>query len=246
MKSCKAASTDLITLADEVGISLSLHNAELLVRHLSLVLAKNAVMNLTRITDINEALIKHILDSLLYWRAVKDLPLPSVARFLDIGTGAGYPGIPFCIASGFGGMLIDSIAKKISAVVEFVDELVLANQLSCLVMRAESLALTEPHSFSIVVSRAVSKPQVLLEYASPLLCSGGYLVLSQGDASTIDSNDCKQAAYICGFDLVSRETIDLPQDFGRREIVVFQACHEASIKLPRKPGIANKRPLPNI
>lgn len=223
------------------GIECSLDQAIKLVDHLELVVEKNEVINLTRITSPLEAVRLHIIDSLLL--LTTGLFDDTAHTFLDIGTGAGYPGIPLAIMSGCHGTLIDSVGKKIVAVNEFIDELGLKDQLRATAIRAEELAKTEPNNYDIVVARAVAQTNTLIEYAAPLLKPGGHLLVCKANPSEDELACAQRAAKLCGMSNVSRETFELPDDYGHREILVYQRTGNPSIKLPRRVGMAQHEPL---
>ncbi len=126
----------LISYCNEYNIDIDKDQATLLLKHLDLVLEKNKVMNLTRVIDIDDALILHILDSLLLCK----LDIDYSGSFLDIGTGAGYPGIPFGIYTKMNGVLLDSVGKKITAVNEFLKILKLDKQIVGIHERVEEFA----------------------------------------------------------------------------------------------------------
>lgn len=227
-------------LAD-FGISCTEEQARLLVAHLSLVIEKNKVVNLTRITDPADAVTLHIVDSLLPL-AVERLGLSSDSSFVDIGTGAGYPGIPLGVMTGAEGLLLDSVGKKVAAVSEFIHELGLTN-LTALHTRVEDLPTDVLGVQDCVVARAVAQSNVLVEYATPLLSFGGLLVLEKAHVSDEEYEAAKKASKLCGLSIVSRETFELPREMGYREILVFAKTGEARVKLPRKAGMAKKEPL---
>ena len=116
----------LLEYVNDYGIPLTENQARLMVAHLDLVIDKNKVVNLTRITEPTEGLVLHCLDSLM--------PLPFISSqigsqdvVLDVGTGAGFPGIPLAIATGAHTVLIDSVGKKVNAVNDFATVLGLDN-----------------------------------------------------------------------------------------------------------------------
>lgn len=228
----------LVETCKGYGLAITEEQAELLVTHLMLVLEKNKQVNLTAITDPEEGLVLHVVDSLLLLPYLKDDD-----AFVDVGTGAGYPGIPLVICSPAKGTLIDSVGKKVSAVESFINELGLSDHCKADSVRAEDLAKTHPNSFSAVVARAVAPCNVLLEYASPLLAHNGRLILSKAPLASEEFDEGLIAAEIVGMSLVSRETLSLPDNLGEREILVYQKTCEPQIKLPRRPGMAKKRPL---
>jgi len=228
--------SQLMSEALPYGIKLSDEQAQLLVKHLQLVLKKNEQLNLTRITTPEEAVRLHIIDSLLLARYL------SGSSFIDIGTGAGFPGIPLGIVMDVHGVLLDSVGKKVSAVNEFIAELSLGDRLTGVSDRAESFAVEHRGEFSTVVARAVAPTEVLLEYASPLLENNGMLVVTKGDQDE-DEASIKDVATLCGFDDVSRETFQLPENSGLRVIRTLCKANDAQVKLPRRVGMARKKPL---
>ena len=121
---------------------------ELLLKHLYLVIEKNKVINLTRITSAEEAIVLHIEDSLSIYKQFSQIE----GEFIDIGTGAGYPGIPLAIISGKQGTLLDSVKKKANCVQEFVNILSLNRQLNVINLRSEELAAERKCSYSVVVA----------------------------------------------------------------------------------------------
>lgn len=225
------------------GIELSDCEAKLLLRHVELVLEKNKTVNLTRIVDIHDAMIRHILDSLLFLRGMDDNFNISGCDLLDIGTGAGYPGIPLAIVSDANVTMIDSVGKKIRAVEEFTKSLGLDTRTRCFHVRAEEIAITEPGAYDYVTARAVASLGTLIEYATPLLRKNGLFVASKGNLSEEELSVAKRAAHICGTEIVSRETIELPEGMGHREIIKVRRSREAMIKLPRPIGMAKNKPL---
>ncbi len=223
------------------GIECDDGQARQLVKHLLLVIEKNKVVNLTRITDPLEAVTLHVVDSLL------PLACPGVAmdrstRFMDIGTGAGFPGIPLGIMTGAHGLLVDSVNKKVLAVGEFAAQLGLT-ALHALHARVEDYASEYPRSQDYVFARAVAQSNVIIEYAAPLLKNEGMLVLEKARPSEEELEHAARAAEICGLDRVSRETFELPRELGHREILIYIQKRKPSILLPRKAGEAKRFPL---
>lgn len=228
----------VMKMAESLGITVTEERAEKLLQHLRLVLDKNRVLNLTAIDDLDDGIILHTIDSLLF------LPfLDDADRFVDIGTGGGFPGIPLAICSSSHGTLIDSVKKKTIAVNSFIDSLGLSKTCESLDVRAEDLAKQHPEEYSCVVARAVAPTNILIEYATPLLNMGGRLIVSKGRPDQTEVEEASRAAEICGMRIVSRETFELPENKGTRTITVFRKEGEALVKLPRRPGMATKRPL---
>lgn len=235
-----------------------------LYKHYSLLVETNKSINLTRITEPLAALILHYVDSLLVVHAYNTLcatgmiargtagsdasstlqPIShgSLVSFIDLGTGAGFPGIPFALLTGKSGLLVDSVKKKIACVSSFIDVLGLSSSVTTSSMRFEDLT-SQGYKTPLIIARAVAPIRTLLEYAAPLLTRNGILLCSKSQQCEQELLDAKTAAKLCGFEFVSRETYELPLEFGYREIVVFQKCKPATIKLPRKVGMAVHKPL---
>lgn len=231
-------------LIDELtvfGIECTEDQADLLIKDLELVIEKNKVVNLTRIVALRDAVTLHLIDSLVPL-GTKAFKPSNRLRFLDIGTGAGFPGIPLAIMTGMNGLFIDSVGKKVNAVNDFVDQLRLSN-CSAMAIRAEELALKEPASFDYVTARAVAQSNVIIEYSAPLLKFGGQLVLEKANLTEEELQNANYASQVCGLTRVSRETLELPRDLGHREILIYEKDHESRIKLPRSNGMAKNRPL---
>lgn len=234
-------------LADELGVILAGYGIDstnrqrnLLVRHLLLVIERNKVINLTRISDPRAGLVLHVLDSLLLAPAVMRSP---EGPFVDMGTGAGFPGIPLSVMTQREGLLVDSVGKKVSAVADFVEDLGLGNLLEARHARVEDLAREEAGRFSVVVARAVAQANVLVEYAAPLLNKGGHLVMAKGNLSRDEIEAGDRAATLCGMRRVSRETFDLLDGMGHREVIVYERIEKPHLRLPRKAGMAKRQPL---
>ena len=219
-------------------LSLSDEQIGLLLKHLDLVVEKNKVVNLTRITDPVSALRLHVLDSLLITKV-----LPQKRKFVDIGTGAGFPGIPFAIATGSNGILLDSVGKKISAVNEFIDELGLQKSLRGVNGRAEEVVKNSMHVYDLVIARAVAPLNVLVEYASPFLHHDGLFLAAKSNIREDELSDGLSAARLCGLTNVSRETFELPYNSGHRELILFKKTATEKVKLPRRNGMAKNDPL---
>ena len=215
---------------------------ELLIRHLELVDEKNQIINLTRITNEHEAIVLHILDSLLFI-AHNPTVLGPGEKLLDVGTGAGYPGLPLTIVSGCQSTLIDSVGKKVNAVKEFTNALELSDRVLCLHARAEEVPEVCHFRFDVVVARAVAQTNVLIEYATPCLRRNGTLLLGKGNPSDEETQAASRAANICGLVESGRFEYDLPHELGHRTILAYTKTGNPRIKLPRQNGMAKRNPL---
>lgn len=238
-----------MNLSDQLKDYLASYNIEvndlqanLLLKHLQLLIKKNNEINLTRISSIEDGLIKHIVDSSLIVDVLNSLSYSENQSYLDIGTGAGFPGIPLAILTRMNGILIDSVGKKVIAVNHFIQELAISN-VNAQQIRAEELAQKSPQNFDFVFARAVAELNVLLEYASPLLKSDGYFVASKAHVQDSEMQNAIRVGKICGFTFVSSKNYELPQNLGFRSILVFKKTHKSSIQLPRPIGYAKHKQL---
>lgn len=230
---------ELLSYCSGFHLEISRDVAKRCIEHFFMVVEVNRTMNLTRITDEHSGLILHILDSLLLLPYVNDAP---EGVLLDIGTGAGYPGIPLLLATNRAGVLLDSVAKKVKAVDTFLVKL----DIPCVVTsheRVEVYARDHRASCACVVARAVAPLSVLLEYAAPLLCLDGRLVVTKGVPSPEELSAGLHAAKLCGFEFEDSLHIELPDNLGERTILTFVKKREAKLGLPRKVGVAKKQPL---
>lgn len=226
---------------DAYGIQCSPAQAELLIKHLDLVIEKNKVTNLTRILEPREGVVLHVVDSCMALAFLKP-QMSSQSVFLDLGTGGGFPGVPLSIMTGAHVVLLDSVGKKVNAVNEFLKELGLSNS-EAVHARAEELALKHSGEFNYVFARAVAQTNILIEYATPLLKKGGKLVVQKANPTDEEIAHANKAALICGLKNVSRETFELPQGLGHREILIYEKTANARVKLPRRVGEAKSKPL---
>lgn len=211
---------------------------ELYKKHLELVLKANKIHNLTNITSYDEAYIMHVEDSLF---SVKEIGKNN-GKMIDLGSGAGFPGIPLAIKTGFETTLVESVGKKADCLKTFIYELGLQSQIFVSNSRIEDVSLKEKASYKIATARALSSLSSLLELASPLLVNNGILICYKGE--DID-NELKAAISIedkLGMKFVSNREYKLSNGKKHR-IVVFNKFSDAKIKLPRKLGLAQKRPL---
>ena len=233
---------DVKQKAQLYGVIISDSEARDLLRHLDLVIEANKSVNLTRITSVRDGINLHIVDSLLYIAA--DLSMrESRGRLLDIGTGAGYPGIPIDICSSVNVTMIDSVGKKVRALQSFVDELGLDSKSECIKSRAEELAQQRSGTFEYVTARAVAQLSTLIEYATPFLIKSGKAVFSKGRMSDDEIEQAQVTAKICGMKLVSRETFELPEESGHRELLTYVRERDSKVNLPRRNGLAKSEPL---
>lgn len=234
----------LIDACQEIGLEMSDSEAQRQLSYLDGIYEKNDVLNLTRVSRGTDAVVLHIVDALV--PCAIGVSLPADGTLLDIGTGGGFPGVPLSIHTGCRATLIDSVGKKISAVEEVLRQNDLDGQVQCRAIRAEDLAREVPERFEIVTARAVAPLETILEYATPLLTYEGTLICYKSKIEDSERDNAELVARHIGMKNVSRETIILPFDFGIREISVWQRVEESEIDLPRRTGMARKKPLSKV
>ena len=220
--------------------SLNQSQKELIQRHLELVIEANKTTNLTRIDTLERAMLLHVEDSLVGLEELNDSP---AGRYGDLGSGAGYPGIPLAIASGRETVLIDFRKKKIDLLNEFIQQLGLDGQVSTYVGRAELLARQQGGSYSVLTARALSKLSVIMELASPLLDMGGVLICYKSHVDEEEFQHAKHVEKLVGMTINSDRTLKLSDNETTRRIITFKKTNKPKTKLPRQEGMAQKKPL---
>ena len=217
---------------------------ELIDKHLNLVVKANEAVNLTRIVSTEEAFILHIEDSLSALSEMDEAPL---GLYGDLGSGAGYPGIPLAIATGRTTYLIDARKKKMEQVQQIIDVLGLQDQIFTYAGRAELLAHKMPHEFAVLTARALAKIPVLLELASPLLIKSGRLICFKSHVEDDEYAQAEKVAPPVGMRLVSDRSFTLSGDGSdehyERRLLTYEKVAQSKVKLPRQEGMAQKKPL---
>lgn len=218
--------------------NLSKDKQEKILEYLDLVIDKNKELNLTRIDTRDKGILLHVEDSLSCLPEFQE----QNGLFLDIGTGGGFPGVPLAVASNRPGVLIDSVQKKAKAVRGLTNTLGLSNQIEVLGCRSEELARERPNAFETVIMRAVDAIPSALELAAPLVCDGGLVILMKAQEPQESIEASKAVAIRLGLEFMSQRNIKLNDEFDRC-ILVYKKVSEPEIKLPRRNGMAHKKPL---
>jgi len=216
------------------------HVRTLLERHVDLLLEANQRVNLTAVREKSAAMRLHVLDSLGVIETINEAPAGRVA---DLGSGGGFPGIPIAVCTDRNVTLVESVKKK-AAFLEFaIQDLGIAESVSVSALRAEEEALRAPGHYSVVVCRALSALPSLIELASPLLSDGGWLVAMKGRLEESEVSSGRNAADLLAMSEKSIVRYQLPGGDEQRAIVVYQKSGKPRLKLPRNPGMAQRRPL---
>ncbi len=221
------------------GIELSFGKASLLDAHLKFVLEKNQHINLTSITDHESALVLHVLDSLLVLPEVETAP---AGALLDMGSGAGYPGLPLAVATQRKTTLLDARKKKILVLQEFLARYPELSFCTAASGRAEEFAREHREGYALVTARALASLASLVELASPLLPIGGQLIALKGQLSGVERASAEKLQNATGMVLKNHRAYSLPSG-EHREVVVYEKMKPAQIELPRQAGRAQRSPL---
>lgn len=224
----------------KIKIELSEHQFEQFMTYYELLVEKNKVMNLTAITEFDDVIEKHFLDSLNLVR-VMDLTKP--ISMMDMGTGAGFPGIPLKIAfPNLEMTLADSLNKRVLFLQEVVDKLQLSG-VNCIHGRAEDLAKNPDYreKYDLVVSRAVANLSTLSEYCLPFAKIGGSFVSYKSGNCQEEVDRADHAIKILGGKRTDTFTFELG-DAGRSFILIEKIRHTGK-QYPRKAGLPSKSPL---
>lgn len=229
---------------EALGISLSEKQLDQFLTYYHMLIEKNKVMNLTAITEFEEVLQKHFLDSL---SVVKAYELSGRESMIDIGTGAGFPGIPLKIA--FPEMkiiLLDSLNKRLVFLNEVIEELGLEN-IETIHGRAEDFGKDQKYreQFDLCLSRAVANLSTLSELCLPFVKRGGYFISYKSGQVDEEVQDAKRAIQLLGGKNTRLEKFALPNSDISRSFVVISKTISTPDNFPRKPGIPAKKPISN-
>ena len=226
----------------ELGITLTQTQFNQFDKYYEMLVEWNKVMNLTGITEYEEVNEKHFVDSLAL---VKALDISKVQTVIDIGTGAGFPGIPLKIAFPHLKItLLDSLNKRIRFLDSVIEELNLTD-IHTIHGRAEDFARQADYreQFDLCVSRAVSNLAVLSEYCLPFVAKGGTFVSYKSADSDAEIQEGKKAISILGGKLINIDKFKLPDSDLGRALVYIKKVKDTPKKYPRKAGTPAKLPL---
>ena len=229
---------------EELNITLTDEQIEQFLQYYEMLVEKNKVMNLTGITEYEEVIQKHFLDSLSLIRVIPDIASQKLT-VIDLGTGAGFPGIPLKVAfPELEITLMDSLNKRILFLQEEIDALG-QKKVSAVHGRAEEMSSNATHrqQYDLCVSRAVSNLAVLTEYCLPFVKKGGLFVSYKSADSDAEIQEGKKAISILGGKLTSVDKFQLPDSDLRRALVCIKKVKDTPKKYPRKAGTPAKLPL---
>lgn len=223
-------------------ISLNKEQEEQFLKYYEILIEWNKVMNLTAITDYDEVMLKHFVDSISLSNTFN---LSSVNCMIDIGTGAGFPGIPLkIIYPHLKVVLLDSLNKRIRFLNEVVDNLGLKD-ISAVHGRAENFAKQKDYreNFDLCVSRAVANLSSLSEYCLPYVRTGGMFVSYKAGNVEEEAEQAKKAIFLLGGEKKEIVKFRLPESEIERSLVMIKKVKNTPAKYPRKAGLPAKEPL---
>lgn len=225
----------------ELNIELSDAQISQFMDYYELLIEKNKVMNLTAITELSEVISKHFIDSL----SIARLYRPSSEKILDLGTGAGLPGIPIKIAfPDTQVVLMDSLNKRVRFLDEVIEKLSLDN-ITTIHGRAEDFGRDKNYreAFDICTSRAVARLSTLSEYCIPFIKVGGKFIPYKSGNITEEVNEAGKAINILGGKILKADEFELPNTDIRRTLILIEKSKYTPTKYPRLAGKPSKEPL---
>lgn len=232
----------------ELGIELTKNQVNQFVSYYELLTEWNSFMNLTAITEFDDVMKKHFTDSLSLVKVLPDIKEKSY-RLIDIGTGAGFPGIPLKIAfPHLQVILLDSLNKRISFLNEVIAQLGLNKQAAVIDAfhgRAEDFAGKKEYreGFDLCVSRAVANLSTLSEYCLPFVKKEGYFISYKSEKIAEELADAGKAIDILGGSFTKQEMFSLPSSDISRCLLLIKKIKHTPSRYPRKSGLPSKEPI---
>ena len=208
-------------------------------QYMKLLLEWNEKINLTAITDESEIIRKHFIDSLTISKLIKE-----DTNVVDVGTGAGFPGMPLAITKKVKVTLVDSLNKRINFL-NIVKESIELDNVNTVHGRAEEVGQNEKYreKFDYAVSRAVAPINVLLEYMLPLVKVGGYCLCMKGPKVIDEMQGIENVVEKLGGKYIKLEELEIPGEESRKNVIIVEKVENTNKKYPRKPGMPAKQPL---
>ena len=224
----------------DLGVRFSVKQTEQFFEYMNLLIEWNEKMNLTAITDPDEIILKHFIDSITILNELED-----GSKLVDVGTGAGFPGIPLSIMNPTLKItLVDSLNKRLIFLQEVVNRLKLEN-IEIVHARAEEFGQNKKYreQFDISTSRAVANLSTLSEYLIPLVKVGGKIISMKASEAKQELNEAKKAIEVLGGTVEKVDEFNLPQSDIGRTVIIIRKIKITPNKYPRKPGTPSKEPI---
>ena len=232
----------LVESMEKLKINLTQIQQDQFYRYYKMLIKQNEVMNLTSITEYKDVVVKHFVDSL---SIVKAYHFSETTKVIDIGTGAGFPGVPIKIVFPEVEItLLDSLNKRISFLNEVIKELDL-KKITAIHGRAEDYA--KPSSlrekYDLCVSRAVANLSTLSEYCLPFVKTGGTFISYKSNKIEDEIKASEKAIKILGGNIKTQVEFILPGSDIDRNLILIEKIKATPKQFPRKAGLASKEPI---
>lgn len=230
----------MINFSKKIDIEIEEEQLKKYFKYMNLLLEWNKKINLTAITELDDIILKHFIDSMTVLKHIKEC-----RRLVDVGTGAGFPGIPIAIMRpDLQITLLDSLNKRIIFLDEVVKELDLKN-IKTVHGRAEDFGqnMINREKYDIAVSRAVANMTTLSEYMIPLIKVGGKCIFMKGSEIDKELEDARFAIKELGGKIINIDNFKLPDTDMERNVISIEKVKETPKIYPRKSGLPSKQPL---
>lgn len=232
--------TNLLNLSKKIDINLTDEQLSSFYDYFVLLKEWNEKINLTTIIEEDDVILKHFIDSLTIMKYIENS-----CNLIDVGTGAGFPGLPIAISNvNINVTLLDSLNKRINFLNEVISNLNL-NNVKSFHGRAEEFGQNVNYrgKYDVVVSRAVASSSVLAEYLLPFAKINGLVILMKGNDVKNELNDADFAINECGGQIDFIEEFKLPSSDIKRTVIGIKKIKNTPNKYPRKSGLPSKSPL---
>ena len=225
---------------EELSIMFNEEQYKKFYKYMNLLLEWNEKINLTAITNKEDIILKHFIDSLTISKYID-----KNSKLIDVGTGAGFPGIPIKIyRDDLEITLLDSLNKRVNFLNEVIKELKLEN-IVAIHGRAEEIGRNKKYReyFDVATSRAVANLSTLSEYLVPFVKEDGVIISMKGDNIEEEQEEAKRAITVLGAKIKKIDKFELPKSDIKRSLVILKKVEKTPIKYPRKPGTPAKEPI---
>ena len=230
---------DLKEISKKINIDLNENQINQFNKYMELLLEWNEKINLTAITEKDDIILKHFIDSMTVLEYIEEN-----SNIVDVGTGAGFPGIPISIVKNANITLIDSLNKRINFLNDVICKLDL-NNIKAIHSRAEDFGQNTDYReiYDISVSRAVANLSILVEYMHPLVKKGGKCICMKGTDIKEEVKNAEFAINELGGKIEDIKEFCLPDTDMKRNIIIIRKVKDTPKRYPRKSGLPSKQPL---